>query len=193
MHDGGLVADLEPEARDLEGYLLPETYFLSRKSTEADLVQMMVDSFRRLWTSRLSRQAGQTGLTIREIVTMASLIEKETGSEVERPLVSAVFHNRLRLGMKLMCDPTVIYAVKLAKNFDGIIHQSDLDFDSPYNTYLYPGLPPGPITNPGRASLEAALSPAETDYLYFVSKNDGTHVFSANYSAHREAVVRYQR
>ena len=128
-----------------------------------------------------------------KVVTLASLIEKETGLDRERPLVSAVFHNRLQQNLKLACDPTIIYAVKLVKEFDGIINQSDLELDSPYNTYLYPGLPPGPIANPGLKSIEAALYPADVDYLYFVSANDGSHVFSTDYRDHNRAVAKYQR
>ena len=138
-------------------------------------------------------RARELNLTVREVITLASLIEEETGLAEERPLVSSVFHNRLKRNLKLACDPTVIYAVSLAKEFDGIIHRSDLEFDSPYNTYLYPGLPPGPISNPGMAAIEAALYPAEGDFLYFVSKNDGGHVFSSSYRDHRRAVARYQR
>ena len=153
----------------------------------------MIESFRQTWTPEHSRRARELQLSIREVVTLASLIEKETALDQERPLVSAVFHNRLQQNLKLACDPTVIYAVKQVKEFDGIIHQSDLDLDSPYNTYLYPGLPPGPIANPGLESIEAALYPAQVDYLYFVSTNDGSHYFSNNYRDHNRAVRQYQR
>jgi UPF0755 protein len=153
----------------------------------------MVQNFRQFWNLERQDQARQVGMTVREAVTLASLIEKETGTPSERPLVSAVFHNRLDLGIKLMCDPTVIYAVRLLKPYDGVINQSDLAVNSPYNTYLYPGLPPGPITNPGARAIEAALNPAPADYLYFVSRNDGTHIFSRDYGSHQRAVERYQR
>ena len=133
------------------------------------------------------------GMSIREVVTLASLIEKETSLRAERTLVSSVFHNRLEKGMKLACDPTVIYAVKLVKPWDGIIHRSDLQLDSPYNTYLYPGLPPGPIANPGIDSIRAALFPEKSDFLFFVSRNDGSHIFSEKYSDHALAVKKYQR
>ncbi len=187
------IQDLDPLATDLEGYLLPDTYHFDFHSSEEAVLARMLANFRAFWDAGRSERARRLGMTVREVVTLASLVEKETGTPSERPLVSAVFHNRLRLGMKLMCDPTVIYAVRAVKDYDGIIHQSDLRLDSPYNTYLYAGLPPGPICNPGRAALDAALQPAETDYLYFVSRNDGTHHFSAGYDQHRRAVNRYQR
>ena len=191
--DAGLIADLDPHAGDLEGYLMPDTYLLDRGTSDRQIVETMLANERRFWTPLRLDRAREIGMSVRQVVTLASLIEKETGQAEERPLVSAVFHNRLRLGMPLACDPTVIYAVRLIKEYDGVINQSDLALDSPYNTYRYPGLPPGPITNPGRASLEAALFPADADYLYFVSRNDGTHVFSRSYRNHEHAVRRYQR
>ncbi|MCZ6769140.1 MAG: endolytic transglycosylase MltG, partial [Acidobacteria bacterium] len=121
------------------------------------------------------------------------LIEKETGLSNERSLISAVFHNRLRKNLRLECDATVIYAVKLVKAYDGVINQSDLKLDSPYNTYLYPGLPAGPIANPGLEAIDAALYPAEVDYLFFVLANEGRHIFSSNYRDHNQAVAQYQR
>jgi UPF0755 protein len=193
MQNGDLVADLDDEASDLEGYLFPETYFLTTGSSESEIIELMLGNFRQFWTSENQRRAKELGMTVREVVTLASLIEKETGLGQERPLVSSVFHNRLRMNMKLACDPTVIYAVQRVKPYDGVIHQSDLQLDSPYNTYLYPGLPPGPIANPGRLAIEAALFPAESDYLYFVSRNDGSHVFSKGYRDHARAVRKYQR
>jgi UPF0755 protein len=153
----------------------------------------MVSHFREIWTQEYSRRAQELEFSIREVITLASLIEKETSLSGERPLVSAVFHNRLRQNLKLACDPTVIYAVNLIKEFDGVINQSDLDLDSPYNTYLYPGLPPGPIANPGLDSIEAALYPADVEYLYFVSTNEASHIFSINYRDHQRAVDKYQR
>lgn len=188
-----LIADLDPAARDLEGYLMPDTYRFALGTSAGEIVRTMVINFRRRWRSAFETRRRELGWSLRQVVTLASLIEKETGLAEERALVSAVFHNRLRLGMRLMCDPTVIYAVRLEKEFDGIIHQSDLRVDSPYNTYLYPGLPPGPICNPGVASLEAALFPADVDYLYFVADNRGGHVFSRTYAEHARAVRRYQR
>lgn len=191
--DPAPIADLDPDADNLEGYLFPETYHFAREATEREVIGAMVANFRRVWTPERRRRASDLGLTTREAVTLASLIEKEASLAEERPLVSAVFHNRLRLNMNLASDPTVVYAVKRIKVYDGVIHRSDLELDSPYNTYLYPGLPPGPIANPGLASLNAALNPSESDYLYFVSRNDGSHVFSSNYRDHQRAVQRYQR
>ena len=187
------IADLDSVAEDLEGYLFPETYLVTRSMTESEIVSAMVKTFRRLWTAERSRRAREIDLSMREVITLASLIEKETGLARERPLVSAVFQNRLRRNVRLACDPTVIYAVKRIKEYDGVISQSDLNLDSPYNTYLYPRLPPGPISNPGMESIDAALYPADVNYLYFVSTNDGSHFFSSNYRNHRQAVRQYQR
>lgn len=194
MQQVDLIADWDPAAdKNLEGYLFPDTYFFTRSMSEEEIVQAMVNDFREAWTPKHFQRANELDLTIREVITLASLIEKETGLTRERPLISAVFHNRLRQNLKLACDPTVIYAVKLVKEFDGVIHQSDLNLDSPYNTYLYPGLPPGPIANSGLESIEAALHPTDVNYLYFVSTNDGAHFFSTNYRDHSRAVARYQR
>jgi len=193
VSDPSLIADLDPEAENLEGYLFPETYSVTRGTSPREVVELMVSRFREVWSEEFQARAKAREMSVREIVTLASLIEKETALPEERPLVSSVFHNRLSLGMKLACDPTVIYAVKRVKPWDGIIHRSDLEFDSPYNTYLYPGLPPGPIANPGLASIKAALNPAESFYLYFVSRNDGSHVFSDSYAEHSRAVNKYQR
>ena len=187
------IADLDSVAEDLEGYLFPETYLVTRSMTESEIVGAMVRNFRRMWTAERSRRAREIDLTMREVITLASLIEKETGLARERPLVSAVFQNRLHRNLKLACDPTVIYAVKRVKEYDGVINQSDLNLDSPYNTYLYPGLPPGPISNPGVESIDAALYPADVNYLYFVSTNDGGHFFSSDYRTHNRAVQQYQR
>lgn len=193
MKDPTLISELDAGAEDLEGYLYPDTYFLTRDMDEDAVVRRMVGRFREIWTPEKARRAKELEMSVREIVTLSSLIEKETAMEDERPLISAVFHNRLKLNMKLDCDPTVIYAVSQVKEYDGIIHRSDLALDSPYNTYLYPGLPPGPIANPGEKSIQAALYPAEQDYLFFVSRNDGSHIFSSTYGEHRQAVNRYQR
>lgn len=188
-----MVRDLDPEAANLEGYLFPETYFVTHDTSPGKIIELMVDRFRLNWTEEFQKQALSLDMSIREVITLASLIEKETSLEAERPLVSSVFHNRLAKGMKLACDPTVIYAVKLVKPWDGVINRSDLQLDSPYNTYIYPGLPPGPIANPGIDSIRAALFPEKSDFLFFVSRNDGSHVFSENYSDHAVAVRMYQR
>ena len=189
---GGLVAEIDPAARDLEGYLFPDTYSMPRKSTAEQLIARMVAGFRKALTPDIVDRAAARGLSVRQLVTLASIVEKETGAADERPLVSAVYANRLRLGMGLQCDPTVIYALERAGRFDGNLRREDLQFDSPYNTYRYAGLPPGPIASPGRASLEAAASPAAVPYVYFVSKNDGTHAFAETLDEHNRNVQKYQ-
>jgi len=190
--DGSLASGIEPAARDLEGYLFPDTYALPRRSSAADLVRRMVSRFESVMTDGLRQAAVARGLTVREAVTLASLVEKETAKPDERPLVAAVYHNRLKRRMGLQCDPTVIYALELRGGFNGNLTRADLKTDSPYNTYRYAGLPPGPIAAPGQASLEAALRPAAVDYLFFVSRNDGTHAFASTLDAHNRNVIRYQ-
>ncbi len=187
-----LIADLDPHARDLEGYLFPDTYTLPRGVTAARLTALMVARFRETFSPELRRAAAERGLSVRAVVTLASLIEKEAARPEERALVSAVYHNRLRKGMRLQCDPTVIYALVRDGRYTGNLTREDLAFDSPYNTYLYAGLPPGPIAAPGRAALEAAVHPAPVDYLYFVSRNDGSHVFASTLAEHNRNVRRYQ-
>jgi UPF0755 protein len=191
FRDADLVADLDPAATDLEGYLFPDTYHVPRSETAAELVSAMVAQFKKEFNPEWRRRAAELGMNIRQVVTLASLIEKETGRPEERPLVSAVFHNRLRLGMKLDCDPTVIYALKLRDVYSGRLLARDLEFPSPYNTYLHPGLPPGPICNPGARAMEAALEPAHVEYLYFVAQSDGSHHFSRSFGEHQEAVRRF--
>ncbi|MGI8783821.1 MAG: endolytic transglycosylase MltG [Acidobacteriota bacterium] len=188
-----MVADLDSRAQNLEGYLFPATYYYTRQTTPAQLIDAMVSNFRKRFSEADRSRAAELGMTVREAITLASLIEKETGQDSERELVSAVYHNRLKKRMLLQCDPTVIYAVKRVKAYDNVINQSDLQLDSPYNTYKVAGLPPGPIANPGIKSIHAALYPAATDYLYFVSRNDGTHVFSKELGQHHEAVQQHQR
>jgi UPF0755 protein len=190
--DRALVSALDPDARDLEGYLFPDTYALPRKATPEQLVQRMVAAFMKALTPDLLDKADARGLTIRQLVTLASIVEKETGNKEERPLVAAVYANRLKIGMPLQCDPTVIYALDRAGRYDGNLTRENMQIDSPYNTYRYPGLPPGPIASPGRASLSAAASPADAAYLYFVSKNDGTHAFAATLDEHNRNVQQYQ-
>ena len=191
--NGSLAARFDPEARTLEGYLFPDTYKLARTAAATGTVAAMVDRFERTFDNTLRAAAEARGWSVREAVTLASLIEKETSKPEERAVVSAVYHNRLRIGMALQCDPTVIYALMLAGRWDGNIRRDDLQIDSPYNTYRYPGLPPGPIASPGRPSLEAALSPADVPYLYFVSRNDGSHVFASTLAEHNRNVDEYQR
>jgi UPF0755 protein len=185
-----LIADWDPRAEDLEGYLFPDTYHLPRRASEAEIAEAMVGEFREIFDEDRRRRAEELGLSVRDAVTLASLIEEETALAEERPLVSAVFHNRLRIGMKLDCDPTVAYALKRAGRYAGRLLIRDLRFESPYNTYLHAGLPPGPISNPGLASLDAALHPAAEKYLYFVARGDGGHQFSRTLGEHLEAVRR---
>jgi UPF0755 protein len=187
------IAALDPRAPDLEGYLFPDTYSLPRKTTADQLVDRMVAAFEKVFTAELRGQAAARGLTVRELVTLASLVEKETARPEERPLVSAVYHNRLKIRMALYCDPTVIYALERAGRYTGNLTREDLQFDSPYNTYRYAGLPPGPIAAPGRASLEAAANPADVSYLYFVSRNDGSHVFANTLDEHNRNVYEFQK
>ena len=187
-----LVEALDPKATDLEGYLFPETYALPRNATADDLVEAMVAQFERIFDEELRAQAAARELSIREVVTLASLIQKETGLDAERPLVSAVYNNRLERRMPLQCDPTVIYALQLAGLYDGNLTRDNLQFDSSYNTYRYPGLPPGPIAAPGAADLQAALQPADVSHLYFVSRNDGSHVFADSLREHNRNVREYQ-
>jgi len=190
--DASLVKELDPEAKDLEGYLFPETYALARHADPAKLIRAMVARFDHVFTPELRAAAQARGLTVRQAVTLASIVEKETAKADERPLVAAVYTTRLRIGMPLQCDPTVIYALAKAGRYDGNIHRADLAFDSPYNTYRYPGLPPGPIASPGRAALEAAVHPADAQYLYFVSRNDGSHEFARTLDEHNRNVQKYQ-
>jgi UPF0755 protein len=187
-----LVAEWDPEAASLEGYLFPDTYHLPRRASAESVVRAMVAGFAQAFDDSLAAAARARGLSVREVVTLASLIEKETAAADERAIVSAVYHNRLRIGMPLQCDPTVIYALMLAGRWDGNIRRADLQIDSPYNTYRYPGLPPGPIAAPGRAALVAAVEPADVTYLYFVSRNDGTHVFANTLAEHNRNVARWQ-
>jgi UPF0755 protein len=187
-----LIADWDPRAKDLEGYLFPDTYHLPRKASEKDLVGAMVAEFREVFDEDRRRRAAELGLSVRDVITLASLIEEETALPEERPLVSAVFHNRLRIGMKLDCDPTIAYALKLAGRYTGRLFLRDLRLESPYNTYLHAGLPPGPISSPGRESLDAALRPAAENYLYFVARGDGSHAFSRTLGEHLDAVRRFR-
>jgi UPF0755 protein len=191
--NGALIQAIDPRARDLEGYLFPDTYSLPRATTAAQLVERMVAAFQKVLTLDLREQAAARGLSVRELVTLASLVEKETARPEERALVSAVYHNRLKIKMALYCDPTVIYALERAGRFTGDLTREDLQFDSPYNTYRYAGLPPGPIAAPGRASLEAAANPADASYLYFVSRNDGSHVFANTLDEHNRNVYEFQK
>lgn len=186
-----LIADLDPQAESLEGYLFPSTYRVTKKTTVEQLAKMMTDTFRREWKSL----DGTANRNIHEIVTMASLVEKESGVPAERPVVSSVYWNRLRQGMRMECDPTTIYAAMLRGRWRGTIYKSDLENEHPYNTYKNKGLPPGPIANPGREAIRAALHPAETKYIYFVAKGDGSggHNFAEGFSDHQRNVSSYRK
>ena len=187
-----LIRDLDPMAPDLEGYLFPDTYTVGRTAVAAQLIESMVAGFRAAYPAEAAGRPGDPPLTTRQLVTLASLVEKETGKPEERPVVSAVYRNRLRIGMPMQADPTVIYALQKTGTYDGNIRKDDLSINSPYNTYRNPGLPPGPIASPGKASLEAALRPADVGYLYFVSRNDGSHVFATTLSEHNRNVQEFQ-
>jgi len=188
-----LIQNVDPDADDLEGYLFPSTYTLARHTSADELVQAMVREFTAAFDADLRAEAVAAGMSVREVVTLASVVERETGAPQERPMVAGVFLNRLRIGMPLQTDPTVIYAMMRTGRWNGNITRADLQMDHPYNTYRNRGLPPGPIAAPGRASLEAVLRPADVPYLYFVSRNDGTHVFSATLADHNRAVNEFQR
>ena len=182
-----LVSDLAPEAHSLEGYLFPNTYQFTRTQSMQEMVSAMVKQFRQV--------AQQIGLSndVQKTVTMASIIEKETGIPDERPLVASVYYNRLANHIALDADPSVIYAELLDGNYQGALHHADMRIDSPYNTYRHPGLPPGPIGNPGKSSLEAAMHPAQTDYYYFVSDGNGRHRFARSLEEHNRNVAAYRR
>ena len=188
--DKELIQSAGIPAISLEGYLFPETYHFSKHTSERKIIQSMLDTYHeKIKTYELSKRTPFVNLSFHEVVTLASLIEKETGVDEERKLISSVFHNRLKKNMRLQTDPTVIYAMI---NFDGNIRKKDLNIDSPYNTYKYRGLPPGPIASPGLKSIIAALEPSNSDYLYFVSRKDGSHQFSSNLMDHNHAVQKYQ-
>ncbi|MGD0498091.1 MAG: endolytic transglycosylase MltG [Bryobacteraceae bacterium] len=187
--DPALIHDLDPRAPTLEGYLFPGSYRLNRHISPEQLCRLMTGEFREKWSAMVA------GGDVHDAVTLASLVEKESKLPGERPLIAAVFRNRLRLGMKLDCDPTTIYAALLADRYRGTIYESDLERDSPYNTYRRAGPPPGPIANPGLAAIDAALRPAASSALYFVLRPDGSgaHEFSDNVAAHQVAVAKYRR
>jgi UPF0755 protein len=190
MRSPALIADLDPEATTLEGYLFPETYSFPRGTTEERIVATLVGTFRGHFDRTLSALAS---VGVRELVTLASIVEKEARLDEERPVIAGVYRNRLDRGIGLYADPTVIFALKQLGTWDGDIRRRDLELDSPYNTYRYPGLPPGPICSPGLASLLAAASPADVPYLYFVSRNDGSHVFAETLREHNRNVDEWQR
>jgi UPF0755 protein len=187
--DPQVVEELDLEGQTLEGYLFPDTYHFPKGTPPRTVIEKMVQHFRDQFPQAWFQRAEELQMSLLEVVTLASIIEKETGDPSERPLISSVFHNRLRKRMRLETDPTVIYGLK---DFNGNLTRKDLRTPTPYNTYVIKGLPPGPIANPGRLAIEAALFPADSNYLYFVAKKDGTHQFSTNIKDHNAAVRKYQ-
>ena len=191
LKDPAPIRDLDPKAPTMEGYLFPSTYRLTRHTTEDQLARMMTAEFRKLW-----KQAAPAGANAHDVVTLASMVEKESAAKDERPIVASVYANRLLQNMRLDCDPTTIYAAILDGRYRGKIHRSDLDSDNPYNTYKHMGLPPGPIANPGAGSIAAALKPAmENKYIFFVAKPDGSgrHNFAVDLAGHNRNVAEYRR
>ncbi len=187
--DKSFINSLGIKAKSLEGYLFPDTYFFPKNISSKKIIINMVEHFNKIFTKKWKLRAQNMGFSVHDIVILASIIEKETGDTSERPIIASVFHNRLKKGMRLESDPTVIYGIK---NFDGNIKKKHLKTLTPYNTYKIKGLPIGPIANPGALSLHAALNPAKTPYLFFVSKKDTTHKFSKTIGEHNRAVKKYQ-
>jgi UPF0755 protein len=188
-----LIRDLVPEAPSLEGFLFPAVYEFPRHPTGEQMVSAMVGHFRQEWLGISAQQPNLSGLPLEKVVTLASLVERETPRPEERPVVAGVFINRLHHRIPLQCDPTVVYSLELAGNYSGSLDAASLPFDSPYNTYRHIGLPPGPIANPGSASLRAALGPSETDYLYFVANTEGGHFFGKTLAEHNHNVALYRQ
>ena len=187
--DHDFLATLGIEGLSLEGFLFPDTYQLDRSMETMEIIRIMVSQFRKKITPEMLNRARELGFTLTDFITFASIIGKESGDKEEKPLISAVFHNRLKKGMKLQSDPTAVYDLLTTS---GIVTKRDLQNTSIYNTYHISGLPPGPIANPGIDSLHAALYPVAVNYLYFVSRKDGTHQFSANFTAHSDAISKYR-
>ncbi len=187
--DEDFVQSRNIAASTFEGFLFPDTYYFSKDVSSQQIINAMVARFHEVFLPEWKDRAKKMGFSVNEIITLASIIEKETGAASERPIISSVFHNRLKRKMRLATDPTVIYGIK---NFNGNITKKDLQTHTPYNTYIIAGLPPGPIANPGSESIKAALYPADTKYLYFVSKRDKTHYFSSTLAEHNKAVRKYQ-
>lgn len=188
-YDKDFLESLNIKASSIEGYLFPDTYCLDRSMSTHQIVKIMVNEFWKKMSPEMIKRAGEMNLDIHRVVTMASMIGKETGYDGEKPIISAVFYNRIKKGMRLQSDPTAVYDME---NFSGKIVYSHLRRKSPYNTYIIKGLPPGPIANPGLTSLKAVLYPTSDKYLYFVSKNDGTHFFSNSFNEHVQAINRYR-
>ena len=187
------IRDFDPKARNLEGYLFPETYRFGRKVDPETVIKTMIHQFRLRMAKMTALYPVPAGSSLRNVVILASMIEKEVKKPEEGPMVASVLMNRLKRGVPLSCDATIIYALKLAESYQGRLGKADLVMESPYNSYIHTGLPPGPISNPGEISIRAALTPAHTDYLYYVSRNDGTHQFSRDLASHQNAVNRFQK
>ena len=188
-HEPSIIKKYELTEDSLEGYLYPDSYEFSRGLSAEKVVDVMVRRFRQM-VEPYNQRMKELGMTLHEVVTLASIVEKETGLASERPLIASVFLNRLKRNMRLESDPTVIYGLE---HFNGNLTRKDLSRRTPYNTYVIKGLPPGPIANPGLESIKAVLYPADTQFLYFVSKNDGSHFFSTTLAQHNQAVARYQK
>jgi UPF0755 protein len=187
------IKDWDPTAQNLEGYLFPETYRFGRKDNSETILKAMIGQFRTKIGRILKTSPLPSGWSLAQLVTLASLVEKEVKIDQERPLVASALVNRLKKKMPLGCDATIIYAMKLADTYRGRLGKQDLRMESPYNSYLHRNLPPGPICSPGESSIRAALNPAKTDYYYYVSRNDGTHQFSRDLRSHSQAVYQYQK
>jgi UPF0755 protein len=196
MDDVSLIRDFDPTAKNLEGYMYPNTYSFPKETKPPEIIKTMVDQFKKTWKPEWNDKAKQFGRTPHEIVTIASLIETESGVEEERPVVASVIYNRLAKNIPLGIDQTAVYIAKMQNRWDGTIHKSDLEVDSPYNTRRFGGIPPGPISSVSESALKAALNPANTDYIYYVldvSKTDGTSVFFNNASDFERAKAAYQK
>lgn len=190
LSDGALRSEEGIEAASFEGYLFPETYNFRRNTQARQVIKAMHEQLTKRWSDEWSARAAELGMSKHQVLTLASIVEKESGNFDEQPIIASVFHNRLKMNMRLQADPTVIYGIK---NFNGNITKRDLQTETPYNTYVISGLPPGPIANPGLAAIKAVLYPAQTKYLYFVGNGEGRHVFSESLDQHNDAVNRFQR
>ena len=193
MRDPAPIADLDPAARDLEGYLFPDTYAFARGTAEREIVATLVRTFRARFQGEVQPRLADDAAKTREIVTLASIVEEEAKLDEERATIAAVYRNRLRIGMALYADPTIIFALKRRGTWDGNLRRRDLELEDPYNTYRHAGLPPGPICSPGLRSLLAAAAPADVPYLYFVGRNDGSHVFAETLAEHNRNVETWQK
>jgi UPF0755 protein len=188
-----LIASIARGAPDLEGFLFPDTYEVTRSTSARRIVESMLANFRRHFTPELREHARERGVTLRDVVTLASIVQQETSLPREEPIISGVYWNRLRRGMRLQADPTVAYALKVDGRWTGTLYRSDYGYESPFNTYLHEGLPPGPICNPGLAALKAAAAPGKTEFFYFVADRAGGHTFSRTFEEHRDAIEASRR